>query len=50
MEHRSTASAISLIFVGGVAYLVYYFIFGIIAYQFSRKCVELWNSAGKMES
>jgi len=36
VEHRSAASAIPLILVCGVAYLVYYFIFGIIAYHFTK--------------
>jgi hypothetical protein len=37
VQHRSPAMAIPLIFVSGVAYLVYYFIFGIITYQFFTK-------------
>jgi hypothetical protein len=37
VEQRSPASAVPLIFACGVAYLVYYFIFGIIAYQFFTK-------------
>ncbi len=37
VQHRSAASAIALVAVCGVAYLVYYYIFGTITYQFFTK-------------
>jgi hypothetical protein len=37
VEHRSPASAIGLVAVCGVAYVVYYLIFGAITYQFFTK-------------
>jgi len=37
VEHRPLASTIGLILVCGVAYLVYYFVFGAITYQYFTK-------------
>jgi hypothetical protein len=37
VEHRSVASAIAMVAVCGVAYVVYYLIFGAITYQYFTK-------------